>query len=641
MAAERNINGWTVFMKSLRCYLDACGWEVSEHNNDAVLYCNRNDNDKPDNEKLKSFYILPFMCHETLIKIRNINSNYLSPVIFLISRDEWANIIAASKGNKLSMTEYVAYHARKSPEFGDVSQAVLNAELIKKNNEKYLNVFDISKDNFICKLDVLIGEDKSLFWNCSTKHSACREKKLFYDTFIEFYNPFDKIEKNGKFLVKWKMFSEKLGLESQNSEKASDSYASDSLTLANKIYNSLNGIKSDDSHKVKLEQFLAPIPFPLQELIDAKNKIRKELKKGGMDKKIKLLLVDNRSDNKFIKKNGDAFKPKSLCDLLFSEDDGFGLGDIFELQMLGNAVYKKKSGETPQFYKNDNDTALFNYSDFEGEYEKFKFEEFKNKKILEESEKKYHEVFIDTQNESVIKNYADLVYHKIKDADFVLLDFFLNADDTYLAFDFIRDMTYIKRKQGNVSTTWYFITSAMYDSVVKYSQSGLLAEYYESAVVNAGDDPTNKKRQIIFIYKLLTFIQARLKNFEGFKKAFNQSRLFNNKCGGKTDNCKDPHICLYPIQSFCRKYLGEYKEIVNIFPNLKQQEEFKKDVELTDNIINHFLSLPEADWPMIQRQIEHLNIRLEKEASNNSDGTKLEFSCEYILNELRRRSEIY
>ena len=35
--------------------------------------------------------------------------------------------------------------------------------------------------------------------------------------------------------------------------------------------------------------------------------------------------------------------------------------------------------------------------------------------------------------------YKDFVYHKLKTSHFILLDFFLNPEDTYLAYDFIKD----------------------------------------------------------------------------------------------------------------------------------------------------------------------------------------------------------
>ena len=532
---------------------------------------------------------------------------------------------------------YYAKNLIRNPKFGGMGKAFLMLELIFKQKE-IINIVDIYSKKL---LDDILSAIKAIK-EISEFQGYYGWRKKFHKTFVQFY---DNFQNAGKKNIDLKVPDDlqKAAFISTDNKKITW----ENLEQTNDFYNCLNGIlkEKQSAHHVLLELFRAPIPFPLQELVDARNEINTKLKEGNKGKKIRLLLIDNRSDNKFISRNGGSSKPKPLCTLLFSENDGFGLGDIFEIQMLGKFVYKKKDEDednTPQFYQNDNDTKLSNYSDFEREYEEFKFQKFKNNTLLTKSEEKYHKAFIDKQNKTGIKNYADLVYYKIKEADFVLLDFFLDNDDTYLAFDFIRDIADIKREKGDVSTTWYFITSAVYDSVMKYSQSGLLAEYYESAVVNAGDDPTNKKREIIFIYKLLTFIQARLRNFEGFEKAFYRIRLFKDDCGGKTDDCKDPHKCFYPIQSLCRKYLVENNEITKIFPGTRQeQESFKENVELTDNIINQFLGLPEADWPMIQRQIEHLNIRLEKRASDNSGETKLKFSCKYILEELQKRSEIY
>ena len=553
------------------------------------------------------------------LRLQENNTNYTCTPLFLVpSEIDIPPVPVTSK--------FVSSFAKKiikNPSFGDDLKAVFFAELIyergSRDEKKILNLLSLVNPS---KQDIKKAAKKLLCDPDLKKLPILRE--LFYGTFVTFYDPFGKIEKDGRFSVKWADFKNSLELKnSMDTYGGIDAY--DILTLANKAYNGLNGIDQDNPHNVELELFRAPVPFQLQELVDAKNEISEELKKGDKDKKIKLLLIDNRSDNKFIFKNDtdDAPKAKSLCDLLFSEDNGFGLGDIFEIQMLGNTVYKKKGGVCG-FYKYEKDTKLSNYSEFKKEYEEFD-----------------HKPFIRKENKIKIETYADLVYHKIKEAHFVLLDFFLDDDDTYLAFDFIRDMAAIKRQEGDISTTWYFITSAVYDSVVKYSQSGLLAEYYESAVVNAGDDPTNEKRQIIFIYKLLTFIQARLKSFKGFEKAFNQSNLFKENCEKSTGYCKEPHNCFYPIQSLCRKYLGEYNEIIKIFPGIEQEKTFKENVELTDNIINQFLWLPEADWPMIQRQIEHLNIRFEKEALDNSAGTGIKFCCKYILNELQERSEIY
>jgi hypothetical protein len=252
------------------------------------------------------------------------------------------------------------------------------------------------------------------------------------------------------------------------------------------------------------------------------------------------------------------------------------------------------------------------------------------------------------------RNHAWEVYKKIKDSHFVLLDFFLNEEDTYLAFDFIRDMADIQRQQGDVSTTWYFITSAVYDSVVKYSQSGLLAEYYESAVVNAGDDPTNEKRQIIFIYKLLTFINARIKSFSRYKDLIFERMLSERKDDKERPECcvkvrknesgekhEDPacqgecgkNKCLEEMQTAIKRYLTEYDNIYSLFYD--EKDEYKTIVELLDDTITKFLLLPEADWQIIQHQIDYINAKLRKAKG------KRQFSCSYINKEIEQRSEIY
>jgi hypothetical protein len=539
----------------------------------------------------------------------------------------------------------------KNPSFGDDFKAVFFAELICERQRKSNNILNLLSLADPSKQDVK-KVAKELLRDLDLKKLPIL-KELFYGTFITFYEPFGKIEKGGRFLVKWPDF--KKSWEPKNSSKEDipcedDADAYEILTRANKAYNGLNGINPKNPHNVKLELFRAPVPFPLQELVDARNGISKQLMKGG--RKIKLLLIDNRSD-KFISKNGDSPKPKSLCNLLFSEDDGFGLGDLFEIQMMGSTVYKKHD-RLHQFHQDD--FPLSKYSVFKGEYEKFKFNRFKGSEPLEKLEKEYHNTFIRRKNDIQIETYSDLVYHKIKDSHFVLLDFFLNEEDTYLAFDFIRDVAEIKKREQNNSTTWYFITSAVYDSVVKYSQSGLLAEYYESAVVNAGDDPTNKKRQIIFIYKLLTFINARIKSFSRYKDLIFERMLSERRddkerpeCCVKVrknesgEKCEDPacqgkcgkNKCLEEMQTAIKRYLTEYDNIYSLFYDEDEKDKYKSAVVLLDDTITKFLLLPEADWQIIQHQIDYINANLK------SIDEERKFSCSYILEEIKKRSNIY
>ena len=522
---------------------------------------------------------------------------------------------------------YYAKNLIRNPKFGWRGKALLMLELIFKHKE-VINIVDIYSERLLDDILLAIMAVKEI----AQFKGYYRWRARFYETFVKFY---DNFENANKTHIDWNA-PEKLEDPAFITDEQEKNITWENLYQTNDFYNYLNGTlkQRQNAHHVPLELFRAPIPFPLQELVNAKNEIGKELKKGGMNKKIKLLLIDNRSDNKFISKNGNSPKAQSLCDLLFSEDDGFGLGDIFEIQMLGNAVYKKKNG-TPKFYQNDNE--LSNYSDFKGEYEEFKFKRFKEPESLKKPEKEYLKAFIEKQNKSGIENYADLAYHKIKDAHFVLLDFFLDDDDTYMAFNFIKDICDLKRAKKDYSTTWFFITSAVYDSVVKYSQSGLLSEYYESAVVCAGDDPTNKKRQIIFLYKLLTFIQSRLNCFKKYEDMIMGEFGLSEECSRYKGGCKKED-CLEGILSLTRKYLAEHGEISNVF-SISEDSDKKNIAEILDNLIKQFIWLPEADWYMIQHQIDFINTKLS--SLQDKRLKKCKFSCKYIIEELKYRSEVY
>ena len=467
----------------------------------------------------------------------------------------------------------------------DVDKAVFFGEISYKNKKKepqdektfyddieYTNIINFQEHDALTRLARLIKETKKCSWE--------KLRKLYYGIFVTYYADL-------------------------NSEKF------EILEKAQKIYNKLNDIQSSP-HSDKYELFKAPIPFPLQELIDARDEIVKSL--GGQiegdkiissDKKLTLLLVDNKTD-KFKKQT----KPTIIEAL-----EAVGIDGLFDIEMIGIEKH--------------------NSENFNPDYEKFQFQKFRDEKELENlDEKEYYQNVIEKYKykKGLVKTYSELIYNKIRSFHFIFLDFFLNGENTYLAFDFIKDIAKIKNEKQDSSTTWYFITSAVYSSVVNYSQSGLLAEYYESAVVNAGDDPTNEKRQIIFIYKLLTFINSRFKSFLGYRDVILGSALFNCKENKDKKKCRD---CLEFVQSLCRKYVAEYEEIESLVAKKAEEKEFKKNVELIDSIITHFIWLPEADWPMIQRQIELLDHRM------NTTGQGQKICCEYISREIKKRSDVY
>ncbi len=514
----------------------------------------------------------------------------------------------------------------------DISKAVLSAELFYQdatNNALLLNVVSITQETFFNDLLNAINNIKDIKSKIPPKI-----KHIYYDTFIYFYSGIRKnaLGKDNKCIERIQFF-----------------------------YNEINGI-TESTHLADSNLFRAPVPFSLQELIDVKKYIEGVLNA----KKIKLLLIDNRSDNKFIdKENEKGFKPQSLCNIL----EVFGLTEMFEVHMLRKVVYKNsRFFETD--YKDRKEKELKRFDYFERNFEEFNFKWFKyeknfynkdeDKEIKKQSiDEEYYELpvsqndFLEVYREKgcAINTYADLVYHKIKSSHFILLDFFLNEENTYLAFDFIKDISKMKKQEGDYSTTWYFITSAVYDSVVKYSQSGLLAEYYESAVVNAGDDPTNEKRQIIFVYKLLTFIQSRLRSFNSYKTAIYTHMLSdadeqgegvccvaysnkNIKTAGCLENCKEDK-CLEKMQTHIKHYLTEYDNIWSLFYVEKHERDYKDIAELLDDTIKKFLWLPEADWQMVQHQIDYINAKLKTLGENRK------FSCKYINDEIKRRSEIY
>lgn len=536
---------------------------------------------------------------------------------------------------------YEPINVIKNPGFNDIHKAVLLAELIFKKNDdrcEIKNILNINDDMFIDKFEHLIK-------NKNPHKITFREE--YYRIFVNYYDSFriqpdlEKITIE-KFLgyvkTKYKETGETVD-ESQNSLNELATLAHH-LDFANEIYNFLNGIRTaKKTHRVKYELFRAPMPFPLQELVDAKRKIEKDLKQENTKRRIKLLLIDNKIDKI---KTGNQKGP------LLETFKNFDLQSIFEIEMLGDIVYKSDDTGQPQFYKREFDNGLLKEREFDIKKLPDKSEEIFDYKEFKEQ----LQLYLEEDATKISKyTYPLKVYEKIKSSHFILLDFFLNEENTYLASDFIKDISKIKKQEGDYSTTWYFITSAVYDSVVKYSQSGLLAEYYESAVVNAGDDPTNKKRQIIFVYKLLTFIQSRLRSFNSYKNAIYNYMLNdakeigkevccvtapnkNIKTAGCLENCRRDN-CLEEMQTYIKRYLTEYDNIWSLFYDEKHKKDYKNIAVLLDDTIKKFLWLPEAEWQMVQHQIDYINAKLKTLGENGK------FSCQYINGELEKRSEIY
>lgn len=526
-------------------------------------------------------------------------------------------------------------------EFEDVQKPIVYAEIIYKitdNKKTILNIINLSSFDIMKLKDTLLTIKK---YEISEK-----VKKLFYKTFIYYYDNLNvnaiefTINENQKdffqecFLSRldFKFAYKILGIILTNKYE----YLKCLFDWADRAYTTLNDSK-ESTHKVQYEMFRAPIPFPLYELYETKLDVEKTT-----NIKIKLLLIDNKID-KFI--DSKEVTASHLTKLLSS--NSYYINNLFEIKMLGDVIFKNND------FKNvDKDKKLTTRNDFIDEVEKFNFKCFKDA----------FKELIDPSNVQKQNNYALKVYNEITSHHFILLDFFLNKENTYLAYDFIKDISEIQKLKGDYSTIWYFITSAIYDSVVKYSQSGLLAEYYELAVVNAGDDPTNEKRQIIFVYKLLTFINARIKTFKRYKEAI-ENMMLNEVSVNKNALCcvfdkkrdyKSQYIrttacfeecakvkCLEKLKIYIKRYQTEYDNIWSLFYEKKHKEDYKDIAELLNDTITKFIWLPEADWRLIQHQIDFINTKLKSITKDIERGTYKQFSCNFIIDEVRRRSEIY
>jgi len=574
----------------------------------------------------KTFYIV-FLKNIDILKLHRRKSNdYKSPVILLYAAIDKNKRFYDSVSNE---TKNLLYG---NPTFGNIEQAIFYGEIICKDKREPRNVINVLSKTFMTELKNLIEDIEFL----KVDYSLFREP--FYNTYIHFYDlPYDKTisventdPKNNTnlndLIIQTYQLEEKLdsnlpkefyqSILAINSLPALYKFSSivkanELFELSERIYCYLNEINYDDrSHRVQYEHFRAPVPFVLQELIDAIEEIKSALgwTNDSEGKRIECLLIDNKTD-----KFDDTQNP-TICGALQS----FGLSRLFKVRMLNGRLPDERA--------------------YQSEEEIFDADKF-------------------------LKNdYQEKVYEKVKSYHFILLDFFLNGNNTYLATDFINEISRLKTVKGDYFTSWYFITSAVYDSVVKYSQSGLLAEYYELAVVNSGDDPTNEKRQIIFVYKLLTFINARIKTFRTYKNAIENMMLNETSEGEKARCCvkdkgKDFKAqykntancfkeckqinCLGKIQTYIKRYRTEYDNIWSLFYEDRHEKVQKEIVELLDDTITKFIWLPEADWRMIQYQIDFINTKLKSITKDEQTNTYRQFSCDFIRDKITERSNIY
>ena len=364
----------------------------------------------------------------------------------------------------------------------------------------------------------------------------------------------------------------------------------------------LNGIDSNTPHAITLEPFRAPIPFIFYELFAARSEVLERLRGSNQPGKLNFLWIDNKPFDGNGKKN-------ELISLL---EDGMGRA-AFSLSVLAKPTGDTLGAVPLQSEAGDN------------------IKDIKNIKAPS------FPIDDDAQKAEILS----LCKEK---AHFILLDFFLDSADTYLAFDFIKEIDRIKRQNNDNSTTWYFITSAVHDSVTRYAQSGLLAEYYESAVVNAGDDPTNDKRKSIFLYKLLTFINARmnsvLRHFDLVRDTFfmKGKQVCRECCGAQVGAEKIRQGCFRAVQRGINRFLAEEASFAAMVVGGKYERQ-REVFSLLNNTIDKFRTLPRADWQMVQRQIDFIRNELHDMSKDLPLKERRDFSCGHILKEMEERSE--
>jgi hypothetical protein len=623
-------DGWRVFQNALKAYLTANGYQCDKDGFRFTL------------DSIRCF-VLPL---EDLIMLKKLRSDegedYESPAIFLINADyQYPEL--GNPNLPFPMRELLL----GNPQFGSISRAIFCAEIMPFREEDreslsrwtlreilswqnpYVNILNVINVGMCGLLPDFVEELIGLV-DCLNNLGHRKYRRMFYQTFVNYYDrgaiDIAKPERVSLSELNLEIDNETLKpLGNSLSNASEDSGGSedlkmtsgsfeardllDFLTFTDKLYCYLNRINyAELTHRVPHELFRAPVAFPLHELLDARRDIEGDLARKGKrkNKKITLLLIDNRPD-KFI----HSGKAGPLCGLITD----LHLDNIFQLKTLGRYCYQDTS-----FWKYENDSALLcNAEDID--LQSIQFDWWKFTRLNPRSD----------------DDYRENVYKEVANSDFILLDFFLN-EGSYLAFDFIKEINYIKKENEDYSTVWYFITSAIHDSVMKYSTSGLLAEYYEWAVVSSGDDPTNERRHIILAYKLLTFVQARLLSFRNLE-AMIQEKFKGCRCldDDKRSCKKRQDLCLHRILSLTKKYLAEHEEASKIFG--VDDKHFKDIVEVLDNLIKQFLWLPAADWQIVQHQIDFINAKLRY--LNDQKGEPMKFFCSHIIEELRRRSQLY
>lgn len=236
----------------------------------------------------------------------------------------------------------------------------------------------------------------------------------------------------------------------------------------------------------------------------------------------------------------------------------------------------------------------------------------------------------------------------------ILLDFFLSDSENhqFLAHRFIRDYNVFKEKSNCFQTDWFFIVSEAYNDVLSYANAGSLSSFSGNTRVDFGDNPLNDKRGIVFLYKLLQLLTGRITRISGAWGKIETHFLPQKPNSSDSDTASQAKICpdykedakncpnwkecldkgILLIHQFTAACEDEIRASQNIHElRTKKYNDLYQMAKSLENIINDFLWLPEADWAIVQRQVDFLNKKFSKHY----------FACEYIQQELLKRSNIY
>lgn len=527
-------------------------------------------------------------CLDKVVEIREKTEDYKSPIIFLV--DDYNCVPTIHNSFFQHQKEYFGI-----PEYGNIVQAIFNAEAIYfkekcLDTEPYaINIVPIFEEKFFGeRLSYVIKEVCEIV---SRWEEVEKLRIHYYNTFIKYYSRI----KDPKIKTAKKIYS------------LNYKYFFKRAETIKKIADGKEGTELN-THNVDLALFRAPIPFSFFDLAQNILFLTNSLPRDG--DKIQLLLIDNKTE-KCIKHNDSENNPSgSLCDLLKDPKwCGEKISKLMDIRMLGDEVFDHKS-------------HVINFSDKTISNAEFDSASFISKNC---------------------KEYKIGVYKKIVESHFVLLDFFLNEKNTYLGFDFIKEISTFGER-GRQETIWYFITSAVHDSVTKYSQSGLVAEHYASAVVNSGDDPSTENRKIIFLYKLITFINSRIKNLKAIPEVVITKYFdidtnemckdcFQSDCISESPN-EHRNKCFLVTQKKCKDFLAADERFTSLV--IPDYPVYRKLFERLDHMLTQLEILPMADWQIIQHQIDFLC----KNISELSDKDR-RLSCGYLHHAMRERSEIY